>query len=171
MIFDTYLPQFRKAESKIDKKLLKEKKLETATGVVLDSVYLKLYKKSWANLEEDPLTAETRIFFSIWVNESTLRQQKLFYNIHALKLRKLNGYKIESRKFASTFRKSFIKKEEQWPNVSIDFGPLTLMEGWMELNDDKISDNVLMLANNFFEIDIIIDQTLSEFKNKIAKQY
>ncbi|TPG44099.1 hypothetical protein [Flavobacterium pectinovorum] len=72
MEFENYLSIFKKAATKINKRVLNEKGLEIAVGEVLNSVFLKLYKKSWTNSKENPLTAETRIFFSIWVNESTL---------------------------------------------------------------------------------------------------
>ena len=107
MDFENYLAKFQKAADQLDKKLLREKQIEVAVGTVLNSVFLKLYKKSWANPSPDPLTAETRIFFSVWINDPAIEEQKLLYNIHALKLRKLKGYSIQSRKFADAFRKSF----------------------------------------------------------------
>ncbi|HLK29991.1 MAG TPA: hypothetical protein VKT28_15530 [Puia sp.] len=164
MDFDLYLDKFQKAASRLDKKLLNKKQIESATGIVLNSVFLKLYKKSWANKSEDPLRAESRIFFSVWISDSTLKEEKIFYNIHAFKLRKLNGYAIESRKFAETFRMMFKKLEHRWPNVSTTFGPLTLMEGWIKINPDNLQDEILSLANRFLEIDDLIDSALAEFK-------
>jgi hypothetical protein len=58
-----YLEKFEKAAERLDKQLLNTMGIEVAVGVVLDSVFLKLYKKSWASLQQDPLTAESRIFF------------------------------------------------------------------------------------------------------------
>lgn len=164
MEFENYISLFQKAVTQIDQKLLNEKKIETNVGEILNAAFLKLYKKSWANSIDNPLTAETRIFFSIWVNESTLQQKKIFYNIHALKLRKLYGYSIESRKFANSFREKVKKHLHKWENVSTDFGPLTLMEGWIEFDNEKAQEDILQLANNFLEIENIIDQTLVEFK-------
>lgn len=164
MELEHYLNIFQKAANRIDKKVLRVKDIEVAVGVVLDSTFLKLYKSSWANPGADPLTAETRIFFSIWVNEATLQAQKVCYNIHAFKLRKLKGYTIESRKFANAFRADFLRNERVWKNVSVDFGPLTLMEGWIVLNNEKVQEDILALATNFLEIDHLIDQTLAAFK-------
>ena len=99
-----YLAKFKNAADKLDKKLLTQRQIESA--VVLygeDCVVLKLFKKSWANPSQDPLTAESRIFFSIWISDSSIKEQKLLYNIHALKLRQLKGYSIPSRKFAAIF--------------------------------------------------------------------
>ena len=50
------------------------------------------------------------IFFSVWINAG-IKEHKLFYNIHALKLRQLKGYNITSRKFASDFREQFKSHE------------------------------------------------------------
>jgi hypothetical protein len=164
MEFENYISLFQKAVTQIDEKLLNEKKIETNVGEILNAAFLKLYKKSWTNSIENPLTAETRIFFSIWVNESTLQQKKIFYNIHALKLRKLYGYSIESRKFANSFREKVKKHLHKWENVRTDFGPLTLMEGWIEFDNENAQEDILQLANNFLEIENIIDETLVEFK-------
>jgi len=164
MEFEDYINLFQKLPIQIDKKVLSKKKLKIAIGEVLNSIFLKLYKISWTNSAENPLTAETRIFFSIWVNEITLQEKKIYYNIHALKLRKLNGYDIESRKFANSFREKFKNYSHKWENVKTDFGPLTLMEGWVELENDKVEEKILQLANNFLEIENLIDTTLVEFK-------
>ncbi|TPG44098.1 hypothetical protein [Flavobacterium pectinovorum] len=83
-----------------------------------------------------------------------------------MKLRKLNGYSIESRKFANSFREEFKKSIYNWKNISIDFGPLTLMQGWIEFDNEKAQEDILHLANNFLEIENIIDKTLIEFKKQ-----
>jgi hypothetical protein len=164
MDFKNYLDKFQKAADRLDKKLLQEKQIEVAVGVILHSVFLKLYKKSWANPSPDPLTAETRIFFSVWINDPAIEEQKLLYNIHALKLRKLKGYSVQSRKFADAFRKNFKDFAHRWQNVSVDFGPLTLMEGWINIDPENFQNDVLKLANNFLEIEHLIDNTLDKFK-------
>ena len=146
--------------------MLQKKEIEISVGIYHTSFYLKLYKKSWANKFPDALTASSRIFFSIWINEKTSEQkiEKIFYNIHALKLRKLDGYKIESRKFASDFRKRFIEFEQQWPNVSVQFGPLTLIEGFVIVNEKNADKEIFKLASRFLKIDFLIDDTLENFK-------
>jgi hypothetical protein len=156
--------KFQKAAEMLDKKLFQKKQIEVAVGIYKDSVFLKLYKKSWANPSPDLLTVESRIFFSVWINDSISKEQKLFYNIHALKLRKLKSYSIESRKFADTFRKGFKRFENQWPNVSVQFGPLTLMEGWVKADEENLEKEIHELANRFLEIDFLIDDTLEKFK-------
>jgi hypothetical protein len=163
--FKNYLDKFQQIADKLDAKLLKKNNMEVATGIVLNSVFLKLYKKSWTNSFLDPLNAESRIFFSIWVNDAAVKQQKVFYNIHALKLRKLKGYSIQSRKFAEIFRQHFAEFSYQWQNVSLDFGPLTLMEGWVKLDSINFQNSILELANNFLQMEYLIDDTLAKFKD------
>lgn len=159
-----YLENFQKAADQLDQKLLLKKSIEVSVGIYLDSVFIKLYKKSWASNSEEPLTAESRIFFSVWVDDSTIQKQKIMYNIHALKLRKLKGYTIQSRKFAEVFRESFKDHENNWQNVSVNHGPLTLMEGWIKLDLENLQEEVLKLANNFLAIEHLVDDTLNQFK-------
>ena len=165
-----YLDKFQNAAAQLDKKLFTKKKIEVA--VVMygeDCVVLKLYKKGWTNPLQDPLTSTSRIFFSVWVSGSILDEQKIFYNIHALKLRQLKGYSIQSRKFADIFRNSFKNFEHKWENVSVNFGPLTLMEGWIKMDLENFQGEILKLANNFLEIEHLVDETLAHFKNTKGK--
>jgi hypothetical protein len=159
-----YLQKFHEAAGKLDKKLLAKKQVEAAVGIYRNAVFLKLYKKAWTNQFEDPLTAASRIFFSVWINDSIVQEQKIFYNIHAFKLRKLKGYAIESRKFAAMFRSNFRPFEYKWPNVSMQFGPLTLMQGWIKFDTENFVTDVLNLAANFLETEYLIDNTLAYFK-------
>jgi hypothetical protein len=159
-----YLQQFQSAADQIDKTLLASKQLEVAVGLYIDSVFLKLYKKSWATPGQDPLIAETRIFFSVWTCDSAIQEQKLLYNIHAFKLRKLKGYSIESKKFADGFRHRFKRFEHKWPNVGSNFGPLTLMQGWIKTDLEDLQNEITRLSNNFLEIEHLIENTLDHFK-------
>ncbi|TDW46990.1 hypothetical protein EV144_1055 [Flavobacterium sp. 270] len=166
MDYQFYLDKFQASANLIDTKILEEKNILLNVGVVLDSVFLKLYKKEWTNDLEDPLNAKTRIFFSIWVNDHTLNNRKIYYNIHALKLRNLKGYSITSRNFAEIFRLHFKDFENNWENVSLKHGPLTLMEGWKNLEEENMKNTIVNLANNFLEIEYLINETLEKFKNK-----
>ena len=60
-----YLDLFQRAASQLDKKLVGKNQMIAATGIVLESVFLKLYKEAWANKSPDPLTSPSRIFFSV----------------------------------------------------------------------------------------------------------
>jgi hypothetical protein len=103
------------------------------------------------------------------VNDKTIKQNKVFYNIHALKLRELKGYSIPSTEFAINFRKDFKSFEHHWENVSVSFGPLTLMEGWKSFDMENLENIINTLANNFLEIEYLIDNTLKPFK-KVNKK-
>jgi hypothetical protein len=159
-----FLDKFKKAADSIDKSILDQKGLEISIGIVLNSIYLKLYKPEWTNDINNPLDAESRIFFSIWVNEKTILEKKVFYNIHAFKLRKLKGYSILSREFAESFRKQFLKYQSNWENISVEFGPLTLMQGWIELKEENFENDISNLTSNFIKIEYLIDNTLQTFQ-------
>ncbi|MGC4104327.1 hypothetical protein [Ferruginibacter sp.] len=166
MDLTVYTQKFKNALGQMDKTQLGKLQLEAAVGIVLDSVFLKLYKKTWVNDMEDPLNAATRIFFSVWINEKTAEQNRVYYNIHAFKLRQLKGYDISSRDFAEQFRKKFRKVQQRWQNVSVQYGPLTLMEGWVELDAAHIEQTVKTLAVNFMQIAHLVDDTLKAFEQK-----
>lgn len=93
----------------------------------------------------------------------------MFYNIHAFKLRDLKGYSISSRDFASNFRSKFNAFKHEWENVSVNFGPLTLMEGWVNYNKLEIERTISNLANNFIKISDLIDETLKIFEHQSNK--
>jgi hypothetical protein len=168
MDFEYYLEKFRKSADQLDKKILDAKQLEVNVGITLNSAVLKLYKRKWTNDKTDPINSKTRIFFAIWVNEETIKRNKIFYNIHALKLRQLKGYSITSREFANSFRRDFKKYETDWENVNLKFGPLTLMEGWEYFENESLEKIILKLANNFLQIEHLIENTLKEFEPKKA---
>ena len=52
--FERYLDEFQKAVDQLNRGLLEKKQVEVAVRIVLDSVFLKLYKKAWANPSQDP---------------------------------------------------------------------------------------------------------------------
>ena len=158
-----YIDIFEKLAAQLDKKLLKQKQMMSAVVIYGNSVVLKLYKPGWANAYPDALSAESRIFFSIWVNDTLIERQDVLYNIHALKLRKLNGYRISSRQFAADFRSDFAGISHLWPNVSIAYGPQTLMQGWQKTSDGSFQKTVLNLCNNFLKTDYLIDQLLLKY--------
>jgi hypothetical protein len=164
-----YLDQFSKAASRLDKKILQKKQIEVETGTWLQSVVVKFHKKHWANKPYEKPQTGAAIFFSAWISGKAEKENKIYYNIHALRLRQLKGYNIESRKFAAAFRKKFKSFESNWDNVSVDFGPLTLMEGWKNFNAEDLQNNITELARQFLEIDYIIDELLDDCKLPVAK--
>lgn len=162
----TYLNKFENAVNAFDKKVLEKSGLEIQTGIWLNSVVLRLQKKHWANNPDDKPQSGSAIFIGIWIDQEAFSKKILKYNIHALKLRELNGYALQSRAFADSFRQKFKEFEQKWENVNVQFGPQTLMEGWIPLNEENIQKDILNLINSFIEIVPLIDETLLEFQKK-----
>lgn len=156
-----FLNKFERIVDKLDAGLLNEKQIEVTTGVWLNSVVLKFQKKSWRH---QSAKGEASIFFSVWLNDEAINKNKIFYNIYALKLRELKAYYIQSREFAIAFRESFSAFEAHWPNVSTQYGPQTLMQGWQEIDLENFEEEVLQLVNQFLQIDFIISGLLAERK-------
>jgi hypothetical protein len=157
-----YLDKFKKSVEQFDRQLFIGKNLEYKVGIWLESVVLKIQKKSWINTSQTAKPFEESIFFSVWLNDESVGKSKLHYNIHALKLRQLTDYSIKSREFADAFRLRFKTFEKEWPNVSVNYGPLTLMEGWITIDEEKLEGIILDLAHKFSEIAFIIDDLLAE---------
>lgn len=129
-------------------------------GPVLGAIAFKIYKPEWSSDPANPLTSSGRIFFSIWVTDRSIRENKLLYNIHALKLRQFKTYRLTSRDFAARFRFRFKPHQPDWPNCSLDYGPLTLMEGWTPLNPDTLKADIVHLAKKFIKLSPLIDETM-----------
>ena len=159
-----YLNIFQNSLNRIHKQDFSQKQLELKVGVWLDSVVLKIQKPAWINHAITTTPFKESIFFSIWLNDASIKESKLLYNIHALKLRQLPGYKIQSREFAEAFRLRFKAYQDQWPNVSMAYGPLTLMEGYVNIDAGHFEHVIIELAYKFLEIEFIIDELLAERK-------
>ncbi|PQA97105.1 hypothetical protein B0A69_03410 [Chryseobacterium shigense] len=161
-----YQQEFQKAVDAISEKDFDDAGLQLSVNIILESVALKIYKPEWASNVQSPLNAPGRIFFSVWVSEKSIGEGKLYYNIHALKVRALKAYKIPARSFAEEFRTRFEKEKENWENVSVKYGPLTLMEGWVVLKHDQLQDDLLKLAHQFMTISPLIDELLNKYRLK-----
>ena len=166
MSIEIYLNKFENAVEAFDKKELEKSGLEIQTGIWLNSVVIRLQKKNWVNNPDEKPHSGSAIFMGIWIDQEAFSKKILKYNIHALKLRQLNGYVLQSRAFADSFRQKFREFEQKWENVNIQFGPQTLMEGRIPLNDETIQEDIINLINNFIEIAPLIDETLLEFQKK-----
>ena len=162
-----YLDKFQKSVDHFNMESFRQKGLECKIGIWLQSVVLKIQNRSWINATPTSRPFEESIFFSVWLNDELIQNDKLYYNIHALKLRELKGHAIKSREFADAFRAKFKPFEKEWPNVSVNFGPLTLMEGWVRLDDKNLEDTIRDLAYKFLKIEFIIDDLLTARKKGI----
>jgi hypothetical protein len=164
MDYNFYKRKFEEAIEDIFFKQFDDFGLKLSVEEVLESVALKIYKPEWSNDFQSPLHSTSRIFFSVWVNDKTIKEGKLYYNIHALKLRELKGYKISSRDFAEKFRDKFTEYQKEWKNVEVNFGPLTLMEGWIELKNNTIKNDLIDLSQKFLKICPLVDKTIEHYK-------
>jgi hypothetical protein len=158
------LSAFKSALAKYREENPRDPDLLYFAGPILGAIALKVYKAEWASDPQQPLTAPARIFFSVWVTEKSVQQRQLLYNIHALKLHQLKGNKIASREFATQFRTKFQPHSPEWPNLSLDYGPLTLMQGWTPLDPGTLEADTTRLVSQLETISPLIDQTLRSFK-------
>ncbi|PYF75147.1 hypothetical protein [Pedobacter nutrimenti] len=157
-----YLDKFEALAGQLTRELPGQGQLQCKAGMWLNSAVLKIQRTSWLNPSAGVKPFEESIFFSLWISEASLKENRLYYNIHALKLRELSAYVIKSREFAEAFRKAFKAFEKRWPNVRTDFGPLTLMEGWIKIPEKTFEKDVLALARQFLDIEFIINGLLEE---------
>jgi hypothetical protein len=130
-------------------------------GIYTNCAVLKLQRPGWTNDPMDRVQNESGIFFSVWIGDEAARLSRAKYNIHALKLRELKGYRITSRDFAAAFREGFSPLRDSWPNVAVDFGPLTLMEGWIDVEPADCENQIFELLQRFELIAPLIDRLLA----------
>jgi hypothetical protein len=121
---------------------------------------MKLQKAIWTDDDMRSVPNHCGVFFSIWLDAKSLGKNQTNYNIHALKMRQLSRYRVKSRDFARAFRTKFHRGSRAWPNVSTDFGPQTLMQGWIGNEPETYEANVLNLMRRFRLLSPVIDQLL-----------
>jgi hypothetical protein len=156
------LQAFKNVKSDFDRSGPLESDLICKVGLMSGCPVLKIQKPAWTNDSMEELPNQTGIFFSIWQDEMGVKTNRLLYNVHALKLRTLRGYAITSRDFADEFRSAFQLQAKLWQNVSVAFGPLTLMQGWQHFEPSHAEQQVHLLIRQFEGIAPIIDDLLSK---------
>lgn len=156
-----YIDTFQRVARKLEP-ALSVKQIEAHTGEWLGAAVLKLQKHAWAKAKPPSTVENPGIFFSIWIDAQSLKRQRVCYNIHALKLRGLSAYVLESREFATAFRKEFVHTAARWPNVSVDYGPQTLMQGWFPLDESTLEADVTHLSRHFLPLTRTIDTLLGQ---------
>ena len=130
---------------------LDENQIEARLGTYQGCPFLKLDKANWHNRGEVKIPGE--IFFSIWMDEN----DRMNYNIHAFKLRHLTGYNLQGRKFAADFRDRLQSTKQNWPNISVEFGPLTLMQGWVD-DENQIDELITEFISSHHIIDMLLEE-------------
>jgi len=160
-ILEKYRKVLKQCERKHAKSLLDEYGLickQMKYGDEVASLYIA--KKHWTNRFDQDRSATIGIFFCIWTSSEMLENQEYAYNIHSIKLRKLPGYKLASREFASDFREAVKSRIASWPNIKTNFGPLTLLEGRDNMHIDSFDQNVEERILDFVGIHEEIDNLL-----------
>ena len=113
--------------------------------------------KNWTNRFDMDRETTAGIFFCVWVSPELLEDDNFAYNIHSLKLRELPGYNLASREFANNFRTNVESRVVSWPNIRMDYGPLTLLEGRDLCEIDTFDKKVENRISDFVEIHEEID--------------
>jgi len=158
---NAYLEIFDRVAARV-RPVLTAREIKAHTGCWHESAVLKLQKRRWANRAPAAGPSEVGVFFSMWIDAKALKQSRVFYNIHALKLRSLEGHAIRSREFAAAFRDAFAVSASDWPHVSTDFGPQTLMQGWIALDPMRLEGDTVDLARRFVTLAPLIDSLLDQ---------
>ncbi len=159
---DQFREAFRNIKQAYDLEPDRYPGLECTVYAYHDCPALKLQKGSWTNGNSSDAANECGIFFSVWLDKPGLRLSRAHYNIHALKLRQLKGYSIASIDFAREFQESFQSLPNAWPNVSVQYGPQTLMQGWIEVVPESFERDVRSLIAEFEAASVVIDTLLAK---------
>jgi hypothetical protein len=165
--FHHYEPSFKRASARIREQTWFTKEWLCKCGpwpsaAASQSLVLKLLKRHWSNDDPAVIGNQSGIFFSTWIDATDMAT--LRFNIHALKLRNLKGYVLESRKFAAAFRSAFAPLGSSWPKHRDDFGPQTLIEGTMPMSPEESEALLVSLAAKFAGASMLIDSLLEEAK-------
>jgi hypothetical protein len=82
---ENFVALFEKVKARFDQQ--PQHGLVCRSGYYKNSFVLKLQKAAWTNDSMDGMQNTSGIFFSVWINEASIKQTRANYNIHALKLR------------------------------------------------------------------------------------
>ncbi len=121
---------------------------------------LYIAKPQWTNRFDKKREATIGIFCSIWVAPTLLKQKQFAYNIHSKNIRNLPGYTLVSKKFANDFRDLVRAQVSHWPNISLEHGPTTLLQGKDTCELDSFAEKVEERINGFVDIHQHIDNLL-----------
>ncbi len=144
-------------------RLLRTFQLHCEAGNCLDSAVLKLQKSNWSDHGMGQ-----GIFFSIWLGNREIQTDRFNYNIHAIKLGLQKSCGVKPVAFARAFRSRFAFTG--WPNINTDYGPQTLMQGWLPLHPRTFEQDVLGLIERFASTHHTIDELLNPWKGRLAIQ-
>ncbi|QIF03034.1 hypothetical protein [Roseimicrobium sp. ORNL1] len=161
--YASYLGILENIKDAMSADLMRKHQLRCEAGDWMDSATLKLQKDAWT-----AGGTGQGIFFSVWLGEKELKTRRFNYNIHSLKLGTLPGHVVKPREFASAFREKLEAhpKGSGWPNLSTDYGPQTLMQGWMPLDEATFRQDMESVIERFVGMHDVIDALLLERKSR-----
>lgn len=123
---------------------------------------LYLAKDNWTNRFDPERKTTVGVFCSIWVSPAMSEKKQFAYNIHSKAIYKLPGYKLVSQKFASDFRNLVASDVENWPNIRLDYGPMTLLQGKDTCELDSFAEKIAARIKGFVDIHHHVDSLLAE---------
>ena len=162
------LSAFQKIQSEHSQEFKNHYNLVIKTGTHLNSSVLKLLKDNWT-LDDHTLIKNTcGVFFGLWLDHAGRHSNTVQYNIHAIKLARLGDHKIKARDFAASFRKTVKRDVKDWPAISFDFGPLTLLQGSFPLIEDQFEKACITRMSEFVKLCPIIDGLLANHQKSVT---
>jgi len=122
---------------------------------------LYIAKPHWTNRFDENRTSTVGVFCAIWVSEKDIKNEKFLYNIHSKAIKDLPGHKLKSREFADEFRRLVKSTVSDWPGISLNHGPVTLLQGSQTCDLDTFAENVEKRIMGFVDIHHHIDNLLN----------
>jgi len=119
-------------------------------------------KPHWTNRFDEERESTIGIFCSIWTGPTLLKEKKFAYNIHSKAIRKLPGYKLTSQQYAREFRNLVKSEVLHWPNISLAYGPTTLLQGKDTCELTNFAEKIEERIFGFFDIHHHIDNLLEK---------
>ena len=106
----------------------------SANKEVLQSLFrIEAAKPSWTNDPMDRVENTSGIFFSIWTGNRFNDEKSSELQHPCLEIKRPEGGTRSESRFRLRFSEMPLRLcHDRWPNVSVECGPLTLMEGWIE---------------------------------------
>ncbi len=160
---DKYLNILKQQEHRLAPGLLKRHRLVCKQLTFEGTAPLYVAKPHWTNRFDAEKDSTIGLFFAIWVTPQLIERKQFAYNLHSKQLRNLPGYKVTSRKFASEFRIAIKDKVSDWPEISLDYGPVTLFEGRDSCERDSFAQKVEQRVTAFVKIHAEVDTLLAGY--------
>lgn len=155
----------KELEKKLAPKVLKQYGIICKKLPFGDCSPIYLAKPHWTNRFDDDRKSTLGIFCSVWVDPKYLKRNLYSYNIHAKTLHKLPGYQLKPKLFATEFRSLVNTTVADWPGVSLNYGPSTLLMGRDSCDLDSFAEKVEARIQGYVDIHKHIDELLAQYRS------